>query len=93
MPAHQQHHRTGHQVGNGRQQPDEERALDARRVLGDPLRALTWLVNELSGLGIGIESGQFVSTGTCAVPLDVRPGEAVTADYGALGAIGLRLGP
>lgn len=70
-----------------------EREGIGSNVLGDPLLALTWLVNELGALGIGVEPGQFVSTGTCALPLDVRPGEAVTADYGALGAIGLRLRP
>ena len=48
-------------------------------VLGDPCVALLWLVNELNGLGIGVDPGQFVSTGTCAAPLAVQPGDAVTA--------------
>ena len=58
-------------------------------VLGDPRVALLWLVNELCGLGIGLEPGQFVSTGTCAVPLAVQAGDAVTAGYGALGRVSL----
>ena len=58
-------------------------------VLGDPRVALLWLVNELSGLGIGVEPGQFVSTGTCAAPLTVQAGDAVTAGYGVLGRVSL----
>lgn len=62
-----------------------------RAALGDPRIALTWLVNELSGLGIALEAGQFVSTGTCMVPLEVEPGDAVQADFGVLGTLSLRL--
>jgi 2-keto-4-pentenoate hydratase len=54
-------------------------------VLGDPRVALTWLANELSGLGIGIEAGQVVTTGTCMTPLKVEPGNHVVADFGSLG--------
>jgi 2-keto-4-pentenoate hydratase len=31
-----------------------------------------------------------VTTGTCLVPMDVGPGDAVSADYGALGSIAFR---
>ena len=61
-------------------------------VLGDPRIALTWLVNELSGLGIALEAGQFVTTGTCMPPVQLREGDQVLADFGALGQIGLRFG-
>ena len=59
-------------------------------VLGDPRIALTWLVNELSGLGHALLAGQVVTTGTCAVPLAVIPGDSVSADFGALGTVSLR---
>ena len=62
-----------------------------RAALGDPLAALTWLANELSALGISLEAGHFVSTGTCMVPLEVRPGDTVQADFGVLGSLSLRL--
>ncbi len=61
-------------------------------VLGDPRIALTWLVNELSRLGIGLCAGQLVSTGTCMTPLPVEPGDGVTADFGALGLVRLQYG-
>lgn len=56
-------------------------------VLGDPRRALTWCVNEVSGLGIDIAAGEIVTTGTCVVPLELEPGDAVSADFGILGRI------
>ncbi len=58
---------------------------DGSVVLGDPRVALTWLVNELSGLGITLIAGQFVTTGTCMVPLEVLPGDKARVDYGVLG--------
>ena len=64
---------------------------EGRAALGDPRVALTWLANELSALGIALEAGLFVSTGTCMVPLEVEPGDTVHADFGALGALALRL--
>ena len=62
-------------------------------VLGDPLVALTWLVNELRTYGDGIEAGQFVTTGTCVVPVAIKPGDHIRADFGDLGRIEVRLDP
>jgi 2-keto-4-pentenoate hydratase len=61
-------------------------------VLGDPRIALTWLANELAGLGITLRAGQYVTTGTCAVPLAIAPGDAVLADFGVLGQVAARFG-
>ena len=61
-------------------------------VLGDPRLALTWLANELSDLGITLGAGQTVTTGTCLVPLEVRPGDAVTGDFGVFGQVSMRFG-
>lgn len=58
-----------------------------KAVLGDPRKALTWFVNEASAYCGGVKAGQFVTTGTCFVPMAVAPGDAVTVDYGALGTI------
>ena len=56
-------------------------------VLGDPRDALLWLVREVTGIGLTIEAGQVVTTGTCAEPLDIEPGDEVIADFGALGDV------
>lgn len=58
-------------------------------VLGGPLIAMTWLVNELSGLGITLKAGEVVTTGTCVVPMPLEPGDTVSADFGPLGKVGL----
>ncbi len=60
-------------------------------VLGDPRTALAWLVNELSGLGIPLRAGQVVTTGTCLAPLPIDANQKVTADFGVLGRVTLRL--
>ncbi len=56
-------------------------------VLGDPRRALTWIVNELSGLGLTLAAGQVVTTGTAVVPVPVFPGDEVSASYGEFGSL------
>jgi 2-keto-4-pentenoate hydratase len=56
-------------------------------VLGDPRIALTWLANELSGLGVTLKAGEVVTTGTCLVPVAILPGDAIEADFGALGRV------
>jgi len=56
-------------------------------VLGDPRIALTWLANQLSQLDITLQKGQVVTTGTCMVPLELEPGDRVSADYGMLGRV------
>ena len=58
-------------------------------VLGDPREALLWLVKEVMNLGYNIEAGQVVTTGTCAEPLDIEPGNEVIADFGDLGQVSI----
>jgi 2-keto-4-pentenoate hydratase len=62
-----------------------------RNVLGDPLVALTWLVNELAGLGIALDAGQIVTTGTCVVPVPIAAGDAVRANFGPIGEVAVRI--
>jgi 2-keto-4-pentenoate hydratase len=59
-------------------------------VLGDPRVALAWLANELSRHGVTLAAGQVVTTGTCVVPLEVAPGDAVVAEFGELGRVAMR---
>ena len=56
-------------------------------VLSGPLLALTWLVNELSGLNIALKEGQVATTGTATIPLKVETGDTVFADFGSLGLV------
>jgi len=65
---------------------------EGSRVLGDPRAALAWLANELSSLGIVLQRGQTVTTGTCVTPIPIVPGDRVTADFGALGTASVTIG-
>lgn len=58
-------------------------------VLGDPRTALTWLANQLSSLGITLQKGHVVTTGTCMVPLALEPGDHAWADFGDLGHVSM----
>jgi len=60
-------------------------------VLGDPRVALTWLVNELRTYADGIAAGQFVTTGTCVVPVPIQRGDAFRADFGEFGTVAVTL--
>jgi len=69
-----------------------EREGRGANVLGDPRQALTWLANELSGLGLTLRAGEVVTTGTCIVPLPVKARDRVMADFGKLGKVEVRFG-
>lgn len=59
-------------------------------VLGDPRIGLTWLANELLSQGQQLKAGEVVMTGTCVVPVPVRAGDAMTADFGPFGQVHAR---
>jgi len=61
-------------------------------VLGDPRIALAWIINELTSQSITLKAGQFFTTGTCMVPLEIEPGDEVLADFGVLGQISMKFG-
>ena len=69
-----------------------EREGRGANVLDDPRLALTWLANELSGLGITLAKGQVVTTGTCMIPLEIEEGDHASADFGVLGSVELKFG-
>jgi 2-keto-4-pentenoate hydratase len=56
-------------------------------VLGDPLRALTWLANELATRGSPLARGDLVITGTCAPPTAISPGDDLFAHFGQFGSV------
>jgi 2-keto-4-pentenoate hydratase len=70
-----------------------EREGKGEDVLGNPLSALTWLANELSRIGVPLKAGQVVTTGTWVAPLPVEVGDEVSADFGVLGKVSVRLDP
>ena len=61
--------------------------------VGGPLRALTWVANELAAHAGGLRAGDLVITGTCVTPVPILPGERLRVDFGDVGGIDLRFGP
>jgi 2-keto-4-pentenoate hydratase len=60
-------------------------------VLGDPRIALAWLANEVAEFAGGLSEGDLVSTGTCVVPVPVRAGDRIIADFGEIGRVQARM--
>lgn len=56
-------------------------------VLGDPLNALEWLVNELRANDLGIKPGQIVLAGTVTGIHTPSRGQRAVADFGELGTV------
>ena len=61
--------------------------------VGGPLRALTWVANELATHAGGLGAGDLVITGTCVTPIPIAPGERLRVDFGDLGSIELAFEP
>ena len=59
----------------------------AAAALDHPIVPLTWLANELSRTGVGLQAGQIISTGTLTGMLTPKPGETYVADFGPLGSV------
>jgi len=60
-------------------------------ALGGPLSALVWIANTLSELGIGMQAGQFVTTGVTGMPVAVSKGDIIRADLGEFGSVSATL--
>ena len=56
-------------------------------ILGSPIIALTWLINELNFYKIKLLGGQVILTGTCIKPFSVEPGDEVLMDFHELGKV------
>jgi 2-keto-4-pentenoate hydratase len=60
-------------------------------VLGDPVEAVVWLANELARHQRGLAQGDVVMTGACGITRDHVAGNELTADFGPLGRVSVRL--
>ena len=60
-------------------------------VLGDPMHAFVWLVNDLTRDGITVKAGQIHNTGTATDIYWAKPGDRVEARYGESGIVSLEL--
>lgn len=60
-------------------------------VLGHPLNALQWLVHRLHAQGIGLQAGEYVTTGVTTDIYDAQPGDRLHAEFGPVGSVELSL--
>jgi len=67
-----------------------DRATSAA-VLGNPLNAVVWLVNEVCNYGVSIESGMFVLSGALSQAVEFEAGDAFEADFGVLGKVSVTI--
>jgi 2-keto-4-pentenoate hydratase len=54
---------------------------------GDPLVAVVWLANHLTGRCGGLKAGQIVTTGSCVGMPFAQPGDTARASFDGLGAV------
>lgn len=52
-----------------------------------PFEVLVALVNDLTGRGIGLGAGEFVTTGAAAAPSPAQPGQKVVARFAGIGEV------
>lgn len=70
---------------------EKRRSGTALAALDHPMVSLTWLANELSRTGVGLKTGQMISTGTMTGMLRPKPGQTYLADFGPFGEVTLKL--
>jgi 2-oxo-hept-3-ene-1,7-dioate hydratase len=66
----------------------EESGVSAA-IMGHPAAGVAWLANKLHAVDAKLEKGQIVLAGSFTRPVDIKAGDVIQADYGALGAIGI----
>jgi 2-keto-4-pentenoate hydratase len=59
----------------------------ATAVLGTPFNALTWLANAIGALGVSLEPGQVVLSGSFTRAITIAPGDSITADFPGIGRV------
>jgi 2-keto-4-pentenoate hydratase len=66
---------------------DVRRTGNVGTAIGHPLISVTWLANRLSVDGIGLFTGQVISTGTCTGMLLAKAGTGCVATFEGLGTV------
>ncbi len=56
-------------------------------VLGHPLNALQWLVETLNAKGLGLQAGQYVTTGVTTGVYEAHAGDRIRAEFGPVGSV------
>jgi 2-oxopent-4-enoate hydratase len=65
----------------------------AAAVMGNPVNAVTWLVNKLSEFGAGIEKGEIILSGALTAAVDLKENDVVEVVFDRLGPVSLKVTP
>lgn len=68
-----------------------EKGLSAD-VLGTPAAAVCWLANKLSALGVRMQAGSVVLSGSFTRAVAASPGDHFVAEFSGLGSVSVRFG-
>ncbi|RUL55056.1 2-keto-4-pentenoate hydratase [Lysinibacillus antri] len=58
-------------------------------VLGNPVKAVVWLANELANYNISLRKGDFVLAGALSKAVPFEEGDQFSADFGVLGEVSI----
>ena len=64
----------------------------ARAVMGNPINAVAWLANKLHELGVSIEPGDVIMSGSFIRMEPLKPGDSVFALFDELGEVTVAIG-
>lgn len=70
----------------------EETGL-AAGVLNHPARGVAWLASQLTRRSQHLVAGDLVLSGSFIRPLETRPGDVITADFGPMGSVSVHFAP
>jgi 2-oxopent-4-enoate/cis-2-oxohex-4-enoate hydratase len=59
-------------------------------ALGSPVNAVAWLANRLGQLGIGLEAGEVILSGSLAAMLPAQAGDSFRCSIGGIGTVATR---
>ncbi len=65
----------------------------ARAVMGNPINAVAWLANKLHELGVSIEAGDVIMSGSFIRAESLKAGDSVLALFDELGEVSVSIGP
>jgi len=63
----------------------------AKAMDGHPLNVAAALANREARLGRTIKAGCWITTGSCTGALEIKPGDSVRSEYGALGTVEVQI--
>ena len=63
----------------------------AAAVMGNPVNAVTWLVNKLSEFSVGVEKGEIILSGSLTAAVDLKENDVVEVVFDRLGSVSLKV--